>query len=300
MELNSGNLQTLQRMVNLAWLEGLTNAAALNSLEMLAGLYNEYTATALREEFPFQELMPKFREWLGDRVIQNVKTGLFEVVQRDFENTVSIPLRAIEGDTYGIYRNITSQQSAGWPVLKAELLVEVLTSAKTCFTGKGFFANNHKYGRYTIDNRSVEPLSEASFEAAMAAPADWKYANGQQVRTMFSHLYVGPALRVTGKRILAELRAENNAAVPNPNAGAVELVVLPDLAGDYKNHWFLADNRQPIKPLGLTVQKEPDPMLPTDPYHIRREGAAVAVADGRVEAFPTLPHLVYGSFAPAE
>jgi hypothetical protein len=37
-------------------------------------------------------------------------------------------------------------------------------------------------------------------------------------------------------------------------------------------------------------------MLPTDPYHIRREGALVAVADGRMESAPTLPHLVYGSF----
>jgi hypothetical protein len=297
MELNAGNINSLQLMINLAWVEGLTDPAALNSLALLQGLYNEYPNAALREEFPFQELMPKFREWLGDRIVQNVKTGLFEVVSRDFESTVSVLLKAFENDTYGIYRNLTTQQASGWPTLKAELIVEVLTSNKKCFTGKPFFSATHKYGKNTINNTGTDALAKASLEAALAAPAGWKFSNGQICRTMFTHLYVGPALRSTAMSLVAELISDNGAAVNNPNANVVQVVVLPDLAGDHGNDWFLADNRQPIKPVALSLNKEPeDPMLPTDPYHIRREGALVAVADGRMESAPTLPHLVYGSF----
>ncbi|MDA3873226.1 MAG: Mu-like prophage major head subunit gpT family protein [Kiritimatiellae bacterium] len=299
MELNTGNLNSLQRMVNLAWLEGLTDPAALTSLELLKQLYDEYPSSALKEEFPFQELMPKFREWLGDRIIQNVKTGLFEVTVRDFENTVSIALRAIEGDTYGIYRKITTQQGAGWPVLKSELIVEVLTGEKICFTGKPFFSTTHKYGKHTLANRVAVALTEENLDTALAAPAGWKFSNGQIVRTSFTHLYVGPALRKTAKQLVAEMHSVDGAAVPNPNANVVTVVELPDLAGDFANAWFLTDNRHPIKPIGVVTQKEPQPMLPTDPYHVRREGAAVGVADGRIEAFPTLPHLVYGSFPEA-
>lgn len=296
MELNTGNLASLQRMVNLAWMEGLTDAQALNSLALLADLYAEYPTNALSEEFPFQELMPRWREWLGDRILQNVKTKLFEVVTRDFECTVSIPLRAIEGDTFGIYRNFTRIQAAGWPVMKAEMLVAVLTGNSKCFTGLSFFNTAHKYGKNTINNKGTAPLDVAAFDAAMTAPSGWKFSNGALVRTQFDTLYVGPKLRNTAKRLVAELDVVSGAAVPNPNANRVKVVELPDLAGDFEDVWVLADNRQPIKPLGLVIQKETEPLLPTDTYHVRREGAVVAVADARAEAFPTLPHLVYGSF----
>lgn len=299
MELNASNLTILRTAVDLAWQQGLTDQASANSLMLLEDAFRRYPGTRKIAEFPFTDTFPGFKEWVDDRVIENLKNELFQVIARNFENTVSIPLDAIEDDDYGLYVDNLSIMSAMWPVLLSEILAEVFTQNKLCFTGKALFATNHKYGKNTLSNKVTDALSTAAFDAAFEAVAGWKFANGKPTRTRFSHLYVGPKLENTAKKILAALVVDGNAAVDNPNANKVELVVLPDFAGDYENYWVLADNRYPIKPLGLRETKTPTPRLPTDPYHVEVEGAAVAAADGRAEAFPTFPHLVYGGIVAA-
>ena len=294
MEINAANLSILRTSVDLSWKRGLSAPASMNSLDMLKELYREYSGTRKIAEFPFDDFFPGFREWVGDRVVQNVKTGKFVVIARNFERTVSIPLDAIEDDDYGIYTDQIGIAAEMWPVQLAELIVETFTGNKLCFTGKAFIATDHKYGKNTINNKITDALSETTFDNAFKAVAGWKFANGKPVRTRFTHLFVGPKLEMTAKALVADTIVSGGAAVTNPRAGMVKVVVLPDLAGDYDDYWLLADCSGPIKPIGLRVPKTPAPKTPADYYQVEREGALVVCADGRAEGFPTFPHLVYG------
>jgi hypothetical protein len=294
MEINAANLSILRTMVDLSWKRGLTDQASSNSLSLLSDLYREYSGTRKISEMPFDDTFPGFSEWVGDRVVQNVKTGKFVVIARNFERTVGIPLDVIEDDDYGIYSDQISIAAAMWPVQIAELIVEVLTANKLCFTGKAFIATDHKYGKNTINNKTTSALSVTTFDAAFAAVAGWKFANGKVCRTRFTHLYVGPKLEMTAKALVADTVVSGGAAVANPRAGMVKVVVLPDLAGDYDDYWFLADNSGPIKPIGLRQPKVPSPKVPSDYFHVERAGALEVIADGRAESFPSFPHLIYG------
>ena len=290
MDINAANLTILQRAVDVAFKRGMADEYTKNSLGSMTGLFREFTGTKSIVDFPFSDFFPGFKEWAGDRVIHNVKTGIFQIVARSFEDSVSIGMKALEEDDYGIYMDMLSDMAKMWEVLKAEIIMEVFLLNKVCFTGKGIFATNHKYGKNTLGNLVADALDETSFEAALAAPAGWKFANGKPVRTRFTHLYVGPALESAAKKLV---RAMDDNGATNVNANRVVVEVLPDIAGDYAQDWFLVDQSGVIKPIGLIVPKTPSPKLPTDYYHVEKEGAAVALADGRAEAFPTFPHLVY-------
>ncbi|MDF3129277.1 Mu-like prophage major head subunit gpT family protein [Kiritimatiellaeota bacterium B1221] len=293
MEINTANLTILQRAVDVAFKRGLSDEYTKNSLTEMAGLFREFSGAKSITDFPFNDLFPGFKEWAGDRVINNVKTGIFQVIARSFEDSVAIAMKAIEEDDYGIYMDMLSDMAKMWEVLKGELIMEVFLLNKKCFTGKPIFSTSHKYGKNTLSNLVTVALDSTSFEAALAKPATWKFANGKPCRTRFTHLYVGPALETAAKTLVRAIDADG---ATNVNANRVKVVVLPDIAGDYANYWFLVDQSGVIKPIGLICPKTPKPKLPTDYYHVEKEGAAVALADGRAEAFPTFPHLAYGGF----
>ena len=62
--------------------------------------------------YPWLGRTTKFREWLGDRVIQALETHEYTIVNRNFEDTVAIDRNDIEDDTYGAYEPIIEQ--LGW------------------------------------------------------------------------------------------------------------------------------------------------------------------------------------------
>ena len=62
--------------------------------------------------YPWLGRTTKFREWLGDRVIQALETHTYTIVNRNFEDTVAIDRNDIEDDTYGAYEPVIEQ--LGW------------------------------------------------------------------------------------------------------------------------------------------------------------------------------------------
>ncbi len=62
--------------------------------------------------YPFLGLSLSFREWLGDRVIQNLETHSYTLRNRDFEDTVGVNRNMIEDDRYGVFNTVFEQ--LGW------------------------------------------------------------------------------------------------------------------------------------------------------------------------------------------
>lgn len=98
------------------------------------------------------EQIPGFREWVGDRVFKNVRGQKFEVLNRDWEDSVSMSKNEIEDDQYGVYTPLVQMMGEAWTLKKYQLVLAVLTGNPLCFTGKTIFADDHSYGDNTVNN----------------------------------------------------------------------------------------------------------------------------------------------------
>lgn len=89
--------------------------------------------------------VPKVREWVGDRVVQNMMVHDYAIKNKDFELTIGVDRNEIEDDEYGIYGPLYQEMGleiAGHP---DDLVWGLLANgfATTCFDGQYFFDIDH-------------------------------------------------------------------------------------------------------------------------------------------------------------
>jgi phage major head subunit gpT-like protein len=96
----------------------------------------------------------QFREWLGDRVIQNLESHDYTIKNKDFENTVGVDRNDILDDTLGVYSPILAQLGQDAAVHPDQLVFSLLKAGFTnlCFDGQPFFNASHPVGASTSSN----------------------------------------------------------------------------------------------------------------------------------------------------
>jgi len=102
-------------------------------------------STTGQEVYAWLGTMPRFREWVGDRVIQNLKQHDFTIKNRKFENTIGIKRDDIEDDKIGIYTPMISEMGRATATFPDELSYETLQKGETsiCYDGQFFFDTDH-------------------------------------------------------------------------------------------------------------------------------------------------------------
>ena len=90
MIINSGNLKTLNVAFKAAFAQAFADALVDYDQIVL-----EVKSTTATEEYGWLGQTTGFREWIGDRVIQNLKQHGYSIKNRTFENTVGVPREAI-------------------------------------------------------------------------------------------------------------------------------------------------------------------------------------------------------------
>lgn len=87
----------------------------------------------------------RFREWLGDRVIQNLKDHGFTIVNKRYENTVGVPKDVILDDQYGVYNPMMAQLGYDAKCHPDELLFDLINRADAvrCYDGQNFLDTDH-------------------------------------------------------------------------------------------------------------------------------------------------------------
>lgn len=290
MDINSANLAALQKSYNTAFQQGLGFTPPVS----IDFLFRDFPSTTAANFYAWLEQIPGFREWVGDRQFRNVRSGKFEILNRDWEDSVSMSKNEILDDQFGVYTPLVQMMAEAWMLLKYKLPLQVLTLNPVCFTGKAFFADDHAYGDNTIDNVVTSALTEATFNAAFVAAAGWKFSNNELCRTRFTHLVHGPKLHADAFHIVdAQFHVSGGVQIDNPNYKRVQRVELEDLAGDYDDYWYLVDGSKPIKPVARQIRAEASPMMDTRVEEVMRTGRFDVMADGRAAAGPTFPHLAY-------
>jgi phage major head subunit gpT-like protein len=290
MDINAANMTALQKSFNTLFQQGL----AFNAGTDVSFLMRDFPSTTAANFYAWIDQIPGFREWLGDRVFKNVRGQKFEILNRDWEDSVSMSKNEILDDQYVVYGPLVQMMAEAWITLKRKIAIDVLTANPASFTGKAFFADDHAYGDNTIDNVVTDALSESAFNAAFTAAAGWKFSNGELTRTKWTHLLHGPKLHETAFHIVdAQRHASGVTQVDNPNYKRVQRVELEDLAGDYDDYWMLLDCSKSVKPVARQIRQEASPLMDTRVEQVMRTGRFDVMADGRAAAGPTFPHLAY-------
>jgi phage major head subunit gpT-like protein len=291
MDINYESLSSIRRTMIGAFQEGL----GFKPPEDLAFLFRNFPSTSESNFYPFLHRIPAFREWFGDRVFNNVRSGFYELKNRHFEDSVSMPSDAISDDKFGTYAPLVQMMAEGWPLLADyEIVVEVLTTNALCFDGKLIFATDHKYGDNTVANLVADALTATTFEAGFTAAAGWKGADNKYLRTRWTHLFHGPSLHNAAWDIVdCPFVASDGVQLPNRNFKRVQRVEMEDFCGAYASYWCLADCSRPFKPIARQLRQVAAPLMDLDPATVMRLGRVDIMADGRVAAGPTFPHLMY-------
>lgn len=86
-----------------------------------------------------------FREWVGERVLQNLITHDFAIKNKDFENTVTVPRNKIEDDKQGIYKPMMEMLGYNAASHPDKLVFDLLKNGTTtlCYDGQYFFDTDH-------------------------------------------------------------------------------------------------------------------------------------------------------------
>jgi phage major head subunit gpT-like protein len=264
----------------------VVNAATLSSLfNGLKTLFNKalmakpggWQATAMEvpssgpgEDYAWLERFPRFRKWIGDKVVKNIVAGKYYKANEDWETTVAVRRNDIEDDRIGLY----NPQALGAGEAAAELNDIIVDDLKNnaftqlCFDGQYFYDTDHPVAGASVSNKQTKALSAntnaaalASYGVARIAIMGFKDEEGQSLRLMPDTLEVGPALEATARLLCESPKLADD--TPNPWQGTAKVLVNPAITSG--TQWMLhVANKMSVKPFIVQMRAKPSFVQQTD------------------------------------
>jgi len=239
-----------------------------------------------------------WRLWEGAREEKEASVSKYELKNDTYENTLIIPIEDFSDDNASqlpMHGQTVHGMGNGWSELKYTWqMMGLLTNAK-CFDGTAYFGA-HTYGagktKTTVNNKAAAAFSEATFAAALAEAAAWKWPDGIPTRTQFTHIFFGPqsyaaVFDVVGKQFLS-------AGESNPWYNKVKMVECDLFTGDYAGLIILADCGKMIKPALRQIREDGQIVQTRDPEKVLESRRVKVLGYGRGAYGVTFPHLAYG------
>jgi len=272
-------------------------------------LATEVPSTTKQNRYHWMDAIPKMREWVGERVVQNLVSRMFSIENKPFELTVEVDKDDIADDNIGVYNGwveTVGQQARKWP---DQLVAAVLKAGATtvCADGQFFFdtdhpvnADNAGLGTYS-NSYSSRPLNAANFGYVRSQFASRLGADGEPLQARATLLVTPPSLSDTARAILnSEIIAPGsawggnvaNVAVTNIYRNSVDHLEIPELETE-PTVWYLLDTSKPIRPFIFQLRQAPNFVAlfnPSDPNVFWRKKFVYGV-DTRGNAGFTLPFL---------
>jgi len=116
------------------------------------GAKTHYTSVAMTvpsiardETYGWLGDFPEIREWIGERIICNLKAHSYTIANREFESTVKVKRIDIADDRYGIFAPMFSEMGRGAAQHPDKLIFGLLASgfSNICYDGQYFFDTDH-------------------------------------------------------------------------------------------------------------------------------------------------------------
>jgi phage major head subunit gpT-like protein len=155
MIINAGNLAILFRAFKTNFQKGFEEAQSL--WDRVATLVPSGTET---EDYGWLGNVPGMREWIGDRVINNLKQSDYSIRNKEFELTVGVKRTKIDDDSYGIYAPLMESLGYSAKTHPDELVFALLAAgfATLCYDGQYFFDVDHPVAQADGSTASVSNM----------------------------------------------------------------------------------------------------------------------------------------------
>jgi phage major head subunit gpT-like protein len=235
--------------------------------------------------------LPKLREWIGPRVVNNIVVQNYELENKPYEDTVAINRYDVDDDEHGLYAptiELMGTEAAKWPDhVMTDTLVDGVN--QVTFDDTEFFSDSHPVdtanpGAYPLQSNlfttaTGDPMplgggnAAASIAKMRARMRTFKGRDGLPIGANLTHVVVPAAKeqearQVANTEFLVQNLGGNLATGSQTNVlkGTFDVIVNPLLTDD--DDWFGFDLRWPIKPLIWQLRKSPElvtRVAPTDP-----------------------------------
>lgn len=220
---------------------------------------SEMPSATKTEKYPFANLFPRFREWVGDRISKSLTANDYSLTNKRWEATVEVPREDIEDDRIGLWSSAMQDLGAAAQLLPEDALVDALIAggSSLCYDGQYFFDTDHPVDPYDA-SKGVQAnlltstaLSEANYAAARAAMRNFKGDDGKRLRVEPNLLVVPPALERLARTLVQadHISQSSGSTQTNVYKGSAGVLVLPELTRDSATTWYLFDVSRAIKPL---------------------------------------------------
>lgn len=116
---------------------------------------------------------PKFREWVGARVIKDMEAHSYAITNKDYESTIGVKRTDIEDDNIGIYAPLFREMGRAAAVHPDELIWPLLLAgfATACYDGQYFFDTDHPVNA-EVDGSGAD-ASVSNIQAGAQAGNPW-------------------------------------------------------------------------------------------------------------------------------
>lgn len=106
------------------------------------------------EDYGWLGAWPKIREWIGDRVINEMSASTYNIKNRKFETTVGVKADHIKDDRLGIYGPMFQELGRAVSIFPDELIYALLAAGATtkCYDGQYFFDTDHEEAGVGVSN----------------------------------------------------------------------------------------------------------------------------------------------------
>lgn len=303
MDINRSNMEIFFEDLKVVYTDAFNShkeSAVLDSIAMIV------PSTSAVTQHGWLNQIPRMREWVGDRNVNNIESDKLKITNRRYENTVEMPRDDIEDDNHGLYRNLATMIGMEAAIHPDKLVVDELTDGTTTnwVDDVAFFIGSRTYGANVIDNTVTGALSQSTLETAIDQMGSFLGHSDDPLGVMPFALLYGPSNRVNAFNLLkndfAAQEANGGSATDrtqgqNPNKGIVIPVESKRLVGSQSSDWYLLGEIAGIRGLAYQqrvvaefqasrLQLDSDFLFNTDKFQfgVRARGAA----------FLTLPHLI--------
>lgn len=253
------------------------------------------------EVYHVPDAIGPMREWIGDRIIENLGRQTLELKNLTFEKTVGVRVEDFEDDRLGGYDVQFTMLGAQARLHPDELWVTALEGgfSKTGYDGVSFYSTSHPTDKAgtTWSNKGTAALDSDAFEDGVKTMRKVKNSAGQNVDPLSFggelHLVVPPALESTALRIVGAKTVSTGG--DNVNYNRAKVVVNPRLTSDIA--WYLAVGNGPARPFIVQTRRKPKLTMITAPdsEDVFHKNRILYGVDGRWNVGRALPQFIYAS-----
>ena len=117
--------------------------------------------------------MPEMREWIGERVIKDISTHAYSIVNKLYESTIGVKRTDIEDDNLGTLTPLAEAHGRRASQHPDKLVFGALKDGQTkmCYDGQNFFDTDHPIYANHDGTGAVTTVSNLDYNAVGNAPS---------------------------------------------------------------------------------------------------------------------------------